>query len=285
MDKYEDYVQVISLVYPPVELIGDPAKSVQLAKLANDEMAELVVKYPDRFVAAVACLPMDDMDEALREADRAIKDLKLRGVQIYTPTMRKPLDSPEFTPLYEKMSQHNLPIWLHPGRGIEYPDYGNETRSMYDVWHCLAWPYDTSVTMTRFVYSGILEKYPNLKIITHHCGGMIPYYAERILGFYGQDERRLGEEYKIELTKPILDYFRMFYNDTALYGNTSGLMCAYAFFGADHILFGTDMPHDNRLGDGLIRNTIGAIDQMDIGDVEKRRIYQDNAIRLLRLLI
>lgn len=132
------------------------------------------------------------------------------------------MDSPEFLPLYEKMSQYNLPIWLPPMRGNKYADYKTESRSMYDAYHCLGWPYETSVAMTRLVYSGILEKYPNLKIITHHGGGMIPYFAQRILGFYGQEERRLGEECKFLPTKPLLDYFRMFYNDTALYGSTGG---------------------------------------------------------------
>jgi len=283
MDKYEGYVQMLTLNYPPVELIGDPKKSIYLSKLVNDEMAELVVKYPDRFVGAVACLPMDDIDEALKEADRAINGLKFRGVQIYTPTLDKPLNLPEFMPLYEKMSQYNLPIWLHPKRGKEYADYRTENKSLYDVYHCLGWPYETSTAMTRFVYSGILEKYPNLKIITHHCGGMIPYFGQRILGFYGQEEQRLGEEYKTTLTKPVLDYFRMFYNDTALYGDTSGLMCARAFFGADHILFGTDMPHDNQLGDKLIRDTINSVEQMEISDLDKKKIFEDNARKLLRL--
>lgn len=285
MDKYEGYAQVLTLNYPPVELIGNSQKSASLARLANDEMTELVVKYPDRFVGAVACLPMDDMEEALKETDRAINHLKCRGVQIFTPVVDKPLDSPELIPLYQKMSQYNLPIWLHPTRGKEYADYKTETRSMYDVYHCLGWPYETSVAMTRLVYSGIFEKYPNLKIITHHCGGMIPYFAQRILGFQGQQERRLGEEYKAKLTKPVLDYFRLFYNDTALYGSTSGLMCAYDFFGAEHILFGTDMPHDNQLGSGLIRDTITSIEQMNISGLDKKRIFEDNARKLLRLLV
>jgi len=283
MDKYEGYVQVLTLNYPPVELIGDSKKSVSLAMLANDEMAELVLKYPDRFVGAVACLPMDNMDEALKETERAINDLKCRGVQIFTPTGDRPLDSPEFIPLYEKMSQYNLPLWLHPKRGKDYADYRTENRSLYDVYHCLGWPYETSVAMTRFVYSGLLEKYPNLKIITHHCGGMIPYFDRRILGFQGQEERRLGEEYKARLTRPVLDYFRMFYNDTALYGSTSGLTCAYEFFGAERLLFGTDTPHDNQLGDGLIRETINSIERMDISDSDKKKIFEDNARSLLRL--
>lgn len=115
---------------------------------------------------------------------------------------------------------------------------------------------------------------------------MIPYYWPRIVGFYGAEERRLGEEYYTQLTKPVAEYFRSFYNDTAIYGDcTHSLMCAYDFCGADHILFGTDMPHDNQLGNGLIRDTINSIRKMDISDWEKMKIFEGNAKRLLRLLV
>jgi predicted TIM-barrel fold metal-dependent hydrolase len=121
MDEYDDLMQVLTLSAPPVEVFADPKQSAELSKLANDEMAELVVKYPDRFAAGVACLPMNDMNAALNEVDRAIKDLHLKGVQIFTPINDKPLDSAEFLPLYEKMCQYDLPIWIHPQR--DYPDY------------------------------------------------------------------------------------------------------------------------------------------------------------------
>jgi aminocarboxymuconate-semialdehyde decarboxylase len=93
---------------PPVERVAGPEKAVELAKLANDGMAELVLKYPERFVAAIGCLPMNDMDAALEEADRAINDLRFRGIQIASSINKKPLDSPEFLPLYEKMHQYDL---------------------------------------------------------------------------------------------------------------------------------------------------------------------------------
>lgn len=116
MDKFDGLMQVLTLSSPPVEVVDDPDKALDLAKLANDELAEIVMKHPDRFAAAIACVPMNDMDAALLEVDRAVNDLKLRGVQIFTPMNDKSLDSPEFLPLYEKMSEHNLPIWIHPQR-------------------------------------------------------------------------------------------------------------------------------------------------------------------------
>ena len=283
MDKYEGLMQVLTPSYPPLEDVGDREKAIYLARLYNDEMAELLLKYPDRFAAAVACLPMNEIDDAIEEMDRAIQELRFRGVLIYTPVYDKPLDAQEFAPLFDKMAQYNLPIWIHPKRSTEYADYKTEGRSLYEACRIYGWPYETTLAMHRLVFSGILERYPNLKFITHHCGGMVPYFADRISGFYDLHEMRGGEEYKIRLTKHPLEYFRSFYNDTALYGNPAALLCAYHFFGADHILFGTDTPHDSQHGDRYIRQTIDAIEQMAISDLDKKKIFEDNIKELLRL--
>lgn len=283
MDKFEDLVEVLTLVEPPIEQVMDSEKAVDLAKIANDDMAELVTKYPDRFVAAVAVLPMNNMDEALKEVDRAINDLKFRGVQIYTPVNDKPLDSPEFLPFYEKMSQYDLPIWIHPTRGADHADYKTEDKSIYRLHGLCGWPHETTVAMVRLSCSGILEKYPNLKIITHHCGGTIPYLAGRIaeVGTAGSMETA---KYK-QLTKEPIEYLKMFYGDTAIYGEVSALMCGYHFFGAEHMLFGTDAPFaGSEPGISGIRLAIKGIERMEISDTEKKKIYEDNARRLLRLL-
>jgi predicted TIM-barrel fold metal-dependent hydrolase len=115
LDKYDDVVQVLNIASPPIETMVGPKDAIDLCKLGNDEMAELTAKYPDRFVGAIASLPMNDMDAALSEADRAIRDLGFRGVQIYTDVNGKPLDSPEFKPLWEKMTAFNLPFLCTPG--------------------------------------------------------------------------------------------------------------------------------------------------------------------------
>ena len=285
MDKFEGLMQVLTMPSPHIEQTADREKALDLAKQVNDEMAELVLKYPDRFAAAVACLPMNNMDAALKEVDRAINDLKFRGVLINTPINDKPLDSPEFIPLYEKMSQYNLPIWIHPVRFHRYSDYRAENSSRYMIFHIFGWPYETAAAMTRLVFSGILEKYPNLKIITHHCGGMVPFLEQRIIGAYDHAEMLRGAKYKQGLTRAPIEYFKMFYYDTAIYGNTPALMCTFAFCGVDHMLFGTDMPFDSQFGERYTRQTIEAIEQMDVSDLEQKKIFEDNARKLLRLPI
>jgi predicted TIM-barrel fold metal-dependent hydrolase len=283
MDQHDDLVQVLTLSSPPVENFADPKQAAELSRLANDEMAELVVKYPDRFVAAVACLPMNDMNAALDEADRAIKDLHFIGVQIFTPINDKPLDSAEFLPLYEKMSQYDLPIWIHPQREMDYPDYRSENISRYALHAMFGWVYETSSAMVRLVLSGVLEKYANLKFITHHGGAMMPFLNRRVASFIDFSATRLKNRILENISGPPMDYFKMFYADTAIYGNTAGLMCSYDFFGPRHLVFGTDMPYDSQFGLTFTGETIKSIEQMAISEAEKKLIFEDNARALMRL--
>jgi predicted TIM-barrel fold metal-dependent hydrolase len=281
MDKYEGYVQVLTI--SGAHKMNNLPEAAELAKIANDEVAELISRYPDRFVAGVATLPMNNMDAALMEVDRAINELKFRGAEIWAPTNGKPIDLPEFLPLYEKMSQYDLPIWIHPTRGPTYPDYSSENESKYGLFGTFGYCYETTIAMARLVFSHVLQKYPDLKFITHHCGGMVPYFAQRIVVRYDFLEMRRKETHKQGLTKPLIDNFQMFYNDTALNGSTPALMCAYAFFGAEHLLFATDMPFDSQMGDVCVRDTIRSVEQMDIPDSDKRKIFEDNARKILRL--
>ena len=283
LEKYEGLSQILTVASPALEESTSAKDAVYLAKLANDEMAELCAKYPDKFTAAVACLPMNDVEEALKEADRAIKDLKFKGVQMFTPVDGKPMDLPDYLPLYEKMAKYDLPIWIHPARGRAVPDYRDEGHSKYYIYQMFGWPYETTAAMVRLVFSGVLEKYPGLKFITHHCGAMIPYFSERIT--VGQDyaETHLKARWKQTLSKPPIDYFKMFYGDTALNGNTPALMCGQAFFGTEHILFATDFPYDDQEGDRFTREVIESVEGMNLPRFEKNLIFEGNIKRILKL--
>ncbi len=288
MDPYEPLRQVLTLAWPPIEEVVGPEKAPELAKIANDEMAQLVAKYPERFITAIAILPINNIDAALKEAERALNDLRLKGIYIHTPVCDKPLDLPEFFPLYEIMTKYDLPIFIHPMRLIDYPDYRTESKSKYNMQGTFGWPYETTAFMARLVFSGVMEKFPRLKIVTHHCGGMVPFFADRIEELSYLWERGLARSKgeRPVLTKSIIDYFRLFYADTALYGNPSALMCGYHFFKADRLLFAADFPlGDTERGARNLRKTVNAIEQMDIEEAEKRQIYEDNARKLMRLSI
>jgi predicted TIM-barrel fold metal-dependent hydrolase len=283
MDKF-GVMQVLTLSRPPIEEVtNDPDTAIDLAKRANDEMAELVVKYCDRFPAALASVSLNNIDGSLKELERAITDLRLRGVQVPSNVNGKPLSSPEFEPLFEMMSRYNLPIWIHPTHGVTANDYSTEKGSKYAMVSLFGWPYETTMAMNRLVFSGILERYPNLKVITHHCGGMVPFYEQRVMAFHDRGEVIRWDKDKLGLTKAPIEYYKMIYADTAIYGHTLGLMLGRAFFGIDHLLFGTDFPFAGQYGERVTRQTIAAIEEMDISDSEKKKIFEDNARTLMRL--
>lgn len=285
LDRFGDIKEVLSIAAPGIGEIAGPEKAAELIKIANDGLAALIEKYNDRFVGGIASLALNNLDATMEEIDRSINQLNLSGIEMHTPANGKPLDAPEFMPIFEKMAELDRPIWLHPRRDADYADYKTEDGSKYRVFSVIGWPYETSVAMIRIVFSGILEKYPGLKIITHHCGGMIPYFAERLRGSY---ERLMsgieGNSLRDKLSRPHMEYFKMFYNDTAINGNTSALMCAYDFFGPDKLLFGTDMPFDTENGERNLRQVSTAIDGMAISDKEKRMIYESNAKKMLNML-
>lgn len=282
MDAFDEYIQAITIASPPVYAIAPAPVAIELAQIANDELADLVQKYPERFAAGVATLPMNDPEAAVAEADRAIKDLRLRGVEVYTDIAGKPLDAPEFMPLYEKMEALGRPIFIHPRGLISTPDYEGEEFSKYRLWTKLGWPYATGLAVCRLVYSGVMERFPGLKVVTHHCGGIIPYLAGRLDWADDFNEMLMGQR-DIDLKEHALVYFRRIFYDTAVSGNTGALQCARAFVGLDQMVFGTDLPFGNQLGRRLIRQAMEAVERMGLNDEEKRKIYQDNAIKLLRL--
>lgn len=282
LDRYDGLVQVLTLAGPPVEDLFQVKDSIEMARLANDEMAELVAKYPDRFLAFVACLPVSDVDAALIELDRAVNDLGCKGIELCTSIHGKPLDAVEFTPFYTKMAGYDLPIWIHPKRERLGGDYSTEKESKYLINSLFGREYETAAAMTRLIFSGVLERYPNIKFVTHHFGGMVSYLEKRIEGLYALHEKVLGEKFGENLGRPPIEYYRRFYCDTA-YGSTQGLMCVYSFFGANRVLFGTDMPYDSEAGNRKVRETIRSIEKMAIPEPDKEKIFEENARQLLKI--
>ena len=217
----------------------------------------------------------------MQEAERAITALGARGVQVFTNVAGKPLDRPEYQPLFAALAAHDLPVWLHPARTAGMTDYASEPRSRFEMWWCFGWPYETSVAMARLVLSGLFDRHPALKVITHHGGGMIPAFDGRVgpgmavLGSRTTDEDLSGV--LPALRRPHLDYFRGFYADTALFGSATGLPASLAFFGPDHLVFATDAPF------GPLQETLAAIDTLNLTEAQRHAVLQGNAERLLRL--
>ena len=286
LDQFDGLRQVICLANPPLELVATPDQSPELARAANDAMAEVCRSHPDRFPAFIASLPMNNVDACLVEIDRAVAQLGARGIQVFTNVAGKPLSAPEFRPIFHKMVAHDLPVFVHPMRGPNFADYASEKASENEIWFSFGWPYETTACMTRLIYSGIFDELPTLKIVSHHMGGMIPYFAGKIkLGFrqifFGTPESNPVAQ-ECGLKKPPLDYFKMLYADTAL-GEDAPTRCGHAFFGTNSCLFATDAPFDAEQGRGLIANSLRAVAALDISQAEKDAIFSGNAKKLLRL--
>ena len=209
------------------------------------------------------------------------------GVQFFTNVLGKPLDLPEFKPLFEKMSDHDLPVWLHPARGANFPDYLTEEKSKYEIWWTFGWPYETSVAMSRIVFARYFDLFPNLNIITHHLGAMVPYFEGRVGPGWDQLGARTSDEDYTgvlkALKRPHLEYFKDFYADTAVLGSMSATICGLDFFGVDQVLFASDCPFDPEKGPGYIRETIKIIDALPVSDEDRAKIYEGNARRLLKI--
>ena len=287
-EKFRDVQQVLTLGLPSPELLGDAAHSPEYARVANDGMAEMCRKWPQEFPAFVASLPMNNPRAAVDETDRAINQLGAKGIQIITSVAGRPLDEPEYFTVFERATNHHdVPIWMHPARPASRADYAGEPKSKYEIWQVLGWPFETSVAMARMVFSGFFDRLPKLRIITHHCGGMIPYFAGRAETLWAQLGSRSaeGDEAQVlqRLKRAPIEYFKMFYGDTVLGGAAAPLACGIAFFGVDHVVFASDCPFDPEGGPMFIREGIRSIEELGLSDGDKRKIYYGNASTLLKL--
>lgn len=260
MDRYPDVLQVLTVgLQHLIDELVPIEESIELARIANDELSEIVLQHPDKFYAAVACLPLRDIDASLKEIDRAITKLGLKGIQIHSTIAGESPGNPKFKPLWEKMAKYDLPIWIHPYQNIGISNAKALGMVRGGVFNLV---YETTCAMSEIVSSGIFNDFPNIKFIAHHCGAIVPLL-----------EGRLFDK----------ETFRKFYGDTATYGSTIQIMCGYSFFGADHILFGSDTPLGPKFGCTL--DVIKSIERMPIPDVEKEKIFLQNAQALLKLAV
>lgn len=285
MDRFENYRQVLTLSFPPIEELFAPEDAADAARVANDGLADLVARHPDRFVGFVAALSMLDPRTAVAEVERAAK-LGASGFQIPTHILGRPLDHPDFEAVFEAISRTGLAVWLHPCRTADTADYASEERSRFEIWWCFGWPYESTAAMSRLVFSGLLDRYPNLRIFTHHMGGMVPYFAGRISQGLGAQmgTRTGGQEADLlpaQLKRPPIEYFRNFYADTAVSGDVAAMACGLAFFKVPHVMFASDFPFDAEGGAFMVRETLRAIDELPLDAADKRAICEGNVLAFI----
>lgn len=285
--SFKDYKQILSLPAPTLESLakGDPKLALEFARIGNDGMAELCQKYPNEFCGFIAQTPLTADDAGVGETTRAIKELGACGTQIFTNVNGKPLDRPEFRPFFVAMERLDKPIWVHPARGANFPDYLDEKKSLYEIWWTFGWAYETAVMMARLVFSKILDDMPNLKVIVHHFGSIVPTLEGRVGPGWDQlGSRTSDEDYKSllkSLKKRPLDYFKHnFYPDTATFTSEGAMKIGFEFFDLDKVIFASDCPFDPEKGTMYIRETIRILDQYGMPKEDLEKVYYKNLERI-----
>jgi len=257
----------------PVDVVTQLAAARQL----NDSLARLIEESKGRLIPAASVPLANYAEDNSKELERAIYSLGLKAVGIPSNVRGKAIDLPEFEPFWAQVAEMGIPVYIHPVAPAGHTDRSYEAE--YDLIHNFGWPFETILMLSRLVFSGIMERYPTLKVIGHHLGGGLPFFWARTEETYDRkgQERTLGRV----LPKPLFDYFSLFYYDTAIGGSAQSIRCAYEIFGADQILFATDAPWGP--GEYRLAKYPEVIRSLGLPEEDNRKIFADNAHRLLNL--
>lgn len=278
MDAIEGYVQVLTMCLPPIEQIATGQTAVDLARLSNDTMAELVTRFPERFVGFAASLPMDDPDACVTELERATTSPGALGVQVFTNVNGRPPDDPRYDPLWARLEQLDRSVWVHGARSYVSSDYAGEHWSRFGLWASLGWPYEMGMFAARMVASGVLDRYPRLRLYLHHSAGMLPTFGRRVNGSWLELQPSAPEEQAAfsSLRRPVAEYFRDFFADTSGQAPVA-IHAALEFFGPEHVLLGSDAPF------GTPANHMATIASLHLTEHEYALLVGGNARRVLNL--
>lgn len=257
-------MQILTAPHPGVDRFS-PEESVEMSRAINDGLSKVVKKYPKNF-QALAMLPLIDTKLALKELDRAI-DLGLKGICMLTNVAGRTSDSDFLLPIYERAQSLGVPIFIHPTTPV-----GAQVMQEWRLAIILGFEFDIVLSATRLAYSGILERFPDLKFVIAHLGAGIPFLAGRI--DRGYHDPMCG----VKTKKPTSEYLKELHTDTVCFYQPT-LKFAYEFFGADRMVMGSDFP----LPIGDLEAAVPSIDEMDISKEDKAKILGKNVERLLKL--
>jgi aminocarboxymuconate-semialdehyde decarboxylase len=258
-------MQILSTPHPGIDRFS-PEESAEMSRVINNGLSKVVKKYPKNF-QALAMLPLIDTKLALKELDRAILDLGLKGMCMLTNVAGKTSDSDFLHPVYERAQALGIPIFIHPTTPV-----GAQVMQEWRLAVILGFEFDVMLSATRLAYGGILERLPELNFVISHLGAGIPFLAGRI--DRGYDDPTCG----IKTKRPTSEYLKELYCDTVSFYKPA-LMMAYEFYGADRMVLGSDFP----LLIGDLPGAVPSIEEMDIPQQDKAKILGENVKRLLKL--
>jgi aminocarboxymuconate-semialdehyde decarboxylase len=255
--------QVITLTTPGTH-VESPAYAATLARLVNDAFARIIGERGPRF-SALATLPLNDPAASVAELRRTIEELHLPGAMLFSNVNGVALADERFWPLYELANDYGAVLHIHPTSPV-----GVEAMTQYWLMPLVGFLMDTTLAAAHLVFAGVAERFPRIKWVLSHLGGAVPYMAERFdRGFHNFAECRRN------IGRPPSEYLRTWYYDTVNF-DPRALQLAIDFAGADHILAGSDYPHQI----GSIPSMLSSIRGLDIPDTAKAGILGGNAARL-----
>jgi len=270
MDATGIDMQVLSLISPGIQVL-DAAAGTAMARRVNEKLSAVVRKYPERF-AGLACVAPQDPDEAAKELERAVKELGLKGVLINSHTKGEYLDDKKYWGILETAEKLGVPLYIHPR--MPSPDMLSPYLAYPRLYSgVLGFSHEVSLHALRLIYSGVFDKYPDLKVILGHIGEAIPYWLGRMDKTWPPEV-----EFPNRPKKLPSEYFK-----SNFFVATSGvfwqppLLCAYLTLGADRILFAVDYPIESN------EQAVKFIDTAPISDCDKEKICHINAEKLLGL--
>jgi len=282
LNKYNfDFQVVTPSIHVEVNFFpGDAVAKLAFSKAINENMARLMEDSKGKLLA-IGTIPLESLNSGgLMEIERAINTLGLKGLSISTNVNGKPLDLPEFEPFWAKAQEMDFPVYIHPQDPASHE--GRSYEADFDLTHNFGWPFETVLTFSRLVFSGIMDKYPKLKVLSHHLGGgMIPFLWGRIMETYAPEKQQsmIGKT----MPKPLFDYFSKFYYDTAVGGSAAAVKCAYDVFGANQIIFATDGPFGPDNGEGRMKTYPQVVKSLGLSQEEEDKIFSGNIKKILNM--
>lgn len=269
MDRMEIDIQAISVAPPEYHYWTDGDLGARVARIQNDNLAQIVADHPDRFVA-LGTVPLQDVDASLRELDRLATELRFPGIEICSNVNGVDFDDPRFVPFFERVQALDLLLVVHPN-GFTH----GQRLAAYYMTNTVGMPLDTSIFLARTIFGGVYERFPELKVCVVHGGGYLPSYPARY-----DHAWRARADCRQHIPHPPSTYLRRLHYDSMLFDSFE-LSVLVQRYGADHVLLGSDYPYD--MGD---LDPVGLICSVpELGEEEQRLLLGGNAARLLKLSI
>lgn len=284
LDRYRVSIQIMTNQWfvDPTNFDLNPAEQLSLVKLANSGMSEAAISTRGRIYGLAGAALGALSDGGLEEMDRAIEELGLKGFMVLSNVGGVPVD--KFEAFWRRAEKLDVPVYIHPADPKGYTDRPYEMD--YNLFTTIGWPFETSLMMMRLIFSGVVDRYPRLKIMTHHLGGMVPFIGGRISEYYVRSKSSTHwskGDTKDYTAKSMLKYFRFFNHDTAVGGSEAAIKCGYQVVGYKRMIYATDYPFGPQDGRLRLRTYPGVLRRAIPSREENEPVFEGNARRLLKL--